>query len=92
MRCMFLPKPPSISPGENQARSSKICARATAAPRLPILSAGLSVAALKASKSSVSLAAALTGFLAQAGRADKAAPVSTRRRDSDMGWLLRGLF
>src|ERR1700694_580545 len=33
---MFSPKPPSISPGENHARSRSTCARTTAAPRAPL--------------------------------------------------------
>src|SRR5436190_532689 len=37
---MFSPKPPSISPGENQARSRRICARTTAGPREPVASVG----------------------------------------------------
>src|SRR6059058_2872701 len=32
---MLSPKPPSISPGENHARSSSTCARTTAPPREP---------------------------------------------------------
>jgi hypothetical protein len=33
---MFSPNPPSISPGENHARSRSTCARTTAAPRAPL--------------------------------------------------------
>jgi hypothetical protein len=49
VRLMFAPKPPSISPGENQARSSRICARTTASPRDPAASVGRRALSLMAS-------------------------------------------
>ena len=63
MRCMLAAKRPSISPQENQARSSKICARATAGPLLPARSNGLSLALLNASISMAALLEVLVATL-----------------------------
>src|SRR5436190_11471470 len=49
---MFSPKPPSISPGENHARSSRICARTTAPPRAPLASVADEDSSVMAARSS----------------------------------------
>src|SRR5258708_40005069 len=50
---MFSAKRPSISPGENQARSRRICARTTAAPLAPLLSVALLAVSLIAAAPSL---------------------------------------
>src|SRR4051812_34315447 len=51
-RRMFSPKPPSISPGENHARSSRICARTTAPPRAPLARVAVVESSVIAARSS----------------------------------------
>ena len=62
---MFSPNAPSISPGEYQARSSRIWARTTPAPRAPRASAGVAPGSLIAATKPV--ASALTRFECGAG-------------------------